>query len=265
MGRKKEKPFNNPFVESQDLLRRFTKKPKDQQPSTGFKSGERKKNSTTGKSTSNTHRNKQQPSFSNLSKTKNAATKHKAPSPPKREIDPDVELFLKSNADVVKFNDDRGIAVGAPPPGHAGGIPIYDEDAEAYAELTSLVEGRAKFDIADSDEFIEGGIEGLDRRILQKLKRGDYAFRSYLDLHGMTREFAREEVERFLLEAYQENERCVLIVHGRGHNSKDNIPVLKSLLTGWLEKGRIARRVLAFCTARPTDGGAGAMYVLLRR
>ena len=81
----------------------------------------------------------------------------------------------------------------------------------------------------------------------------------------MTRDVARQTVENFMLRARRENLRCVLIVHGRGLNSKDKIPVLKLLLHNWLERGRIARSVLAFCTARPHDGGAGAVYVLLRR
>ena len=57
----------------------------------------------------------------------------------------------------------------------------------------------------------------------------------------------------------------MLIVHGRGLHSKDQIPVLKDALRSWLERGPVARAVLAFTTARPHDGGAGAVYVLLRR
>jgi DNA-nicking Smr family endonuclease len=57
----------------------------------------------------------------------------------------------------------------------------------------------------------------------------------------------------------------VLIVHGRGLNSKDNVPVLKERLKVWLAHGSIGKVVLAFTTARACDGGAGALYVLLRR
>lgn len=59
--------------------------------------------------------------------------------------------------------------------------------------------------------------------------------------------------------------RCVLLIHGRGLNSPDRVPVLKNALVGWLTRGRLAKRVLAFATARPVDGGAGALYVLLRK
>ena len=57
----------------------------------------------------------------------------------------------------------------------------------------------------------------------------------------------------------------MLIVHGRGLNSKDQVPVLKTRLAQWLARGSWARLVLAFTSARPYDGGAGALYVLLRR
>ncbi|HZY03963.1 MAG TPA: Smr/MutS family protein, partial [Anaeromyxobacteraceae bacterium] len=59
--------------------------------------------------------------------------------------------------------------------------------------------------------------------------------------------------------------RCVLLVHGRGLHSEKQVPVLKEALRGWLATARFGRHVLAFATARPQDGGAGAVYVLLRR
>lgn len=139
------------------------------------------------------------------------------------------------------------------------------EDAEAYAQLSDLVEGIGPFDISDSDEYIEGIAPGLDKRLLTRLRRGDYAVQGHVDLHGMTREEARLRVEQFVQESKLRSHRCVLIVHGRGLNSKDQIPVLKEAVRLWLTRGRVARQVLAFATARPTDGGAGAVYVLLRR
>ena len=139
------------------------------------------------------------------------------------------------------------------------------EDAEAYAQLSDLVSGLGTFDISDSDEYIEGLATGLDRRLLGRLRRGDYAVQGHVDLHGLTREEARERVEQFMHESRLKGHRCILIIHGRGLNSKDQIPVLKEAVRVWLVRGRLSRNVLAFATARPTDGGAGAVYVLLRR
>ncbi len=139
------------------------------------------------------------------------------------------------------------------------------EDAEAYAQLSDLLSGTGSFDISDTDEYIEGIAHGLDRRLLSRLRRGDFALQGHVDLHGLTREEAHIRVELFLHESRTNDRRCVLIIHGRGLNSKDQIPVLKDAVRGWLQRGRIAKSVLAFATARPTDGGAGAVYVLLRR
>lgn len=139
------------------------------------------------------------------------------------------------------------------------------EDAEAYAQLSDLLDGTGTFDISDTDEYIEGIADGLDRRLLSRLRRGDFAIQGHVDLHGLTRDEARIRVEGFLHESRLRSRRCVLIVHGRGLNSKDQIPVLKESVRIWLTRGRIGRQVLAFATARPTDGGAGAVYVLLRR
>lgn len=144
-------------------------------------------------------------------------------------------------------------------------VARQSEDAEAYAALSDLVEGTGPFDITDTDEYIEGIAPGLDRRLLQRLRRGDYAVQGHVDLHGLTREEARFKVEQFLHESRLNGRRCVLIVHGRGLNSKDQIPVLKEALFHWLQRGKIGRSVLCFATARPTDGGGGAVYVLLRR
>ena len=131
--------------------------------------------------------------------------------------------------------------------------------------LEALVSGEAPFDLSDSDEFIEGCVPGLDRAILRRLRRGDFSVQGHIDLHGMTRDEAKRAVDEFLKKARIAGKRCVLLVHGRGLHSKDQVPILKDALRSWLATARFGRHVLAFATARPSDGGAGAIYVLLRR
>ena len=143
--------------------------------------------------------------------------------------------------------------------------PRMDEDAEVLAQLAELVAGDAPFDLSDSDEFVEGHLPSLDPQLLRKLRAGEIALQGHVDLHGLTRDEAKRALERFLLESRHAGKRCVLVVHGRGLHSKDQIPVLKTSVQLWLTRGRIARWVLAFSTARPHDGGSGAIYVLLRR
>lgn len=184
-----------------------------------------------------------------------------APTPPAAS---DEDLFLREMADVRPLSSEERSRVVPPPPAPPERT-VTDPDAEALAELSDLVTGAGSFDIADSVEFVEGAVVGLDRRLVRRLRNGDFAYQSHLDLHGMTAPLAREAVDRFLTRAQQRGERCVLIIHGRGLNSKDQMPVLKHRLANWLARGAWNRLVLAFTSARPCDGGAGALYVLLRR
>lgn len=177
---------------------------------------------------------------------------------------PEEDLFLREMSDVKQLDRRQARRITAPPPAEPG-RPLVTEEAEAMAELADLVTGRAPFDLSDSEEYIEGAVKGLDPRIVRRLRRGEFAHQAHIDLHRMTTEQARAAVERFLQDAYRSGKRCVLIIHGRGLNSKDQIPVLKNRLTTWLARGPWARQVLAFTSARLCDGGAGALYVLLRR
>ena len=140
-----------------------------------------------------------------------------------------------------------------------------DPELVAYDELRALVTGEVPFDISDSDEFIEGHARGLDPRVVKRLRRGEFAIQGHVDLHGMLKDEAKSELEAFLTKARQQGKRCVLVVHGRGLHSKDQVPVLKEALKRWMHTARFARRVLGFSTARPHDGGGGAIYVLLKR
>lgn len=192
-----------------------------------------------------------------------AKAKAPPPPPPKKRSAPeedDASLFYAA-MDGVQQITDRG---EAPTPNPR--LPeIIDENAEALAQLSEMVAGQGSFDIADSEEFIEGAAPGIDRNLLRALRRGDFSVQACLDLHGMTQLEAKGAVDRFLTDSRRTGKRCVLIVHGRGLNSKDQIPVLKEAVAGWLSQQRLGKLVLAFATARPQDGGAGAVYVLLRR
>jgi DNA-nicking Smr family endonuclease len=139
------------------------------------------------------------------------------------------------------------------------------DELQAMADLEELVNGRGQFFIQYTDEYMEGVAPGVDRRLAQRLHHGDFAVQGHLDLHGYTVEEAKPLVTSFLTSAYTTGRRCVRLVHGRGHNSPDNRPVLKEQVQLWLSHGRLSRLVLAFATAPAADGGAGAVYVLLRR
>ena len=103
---------------------------------------------------------------------------------------------------------------------------------------------------------------GIQHNVLRKLRRGQYSCGSELDLHGMTVPVARQALAEFLYHCRNHGISCVRIIHGKGHGSKQQKPVLKNRVNQWL---RQRDEILAFCSARPEDGGTGAVYVLLKR
>ena len=122
------------------------------------------------------------------------------------------------------------------------------------------------FDAHDLD--VESGDElgyrrdGVSESVLRRLRRGEYAIRDEIDLHGMTQDEARSALGAFLAEAILHGQRCVRIIHGKGRGSGHRGPVLKSAVNRWLRRHAA---VAAFCSARRNDGGTGALYVLLSR
>ena len=142
---------------------------------------------------------------------------------------------------------------------------IVSEDAEVLAELSDLVSGHGAFELTETDEYLEGARVGLDARLVSRLRRGDFSMQAHLDLHGMIQPDAKIALTDFILESVRKGRRAVLVVHGRGLRSPGGRPVLKHATAQWLSHGTIGGYVLAFTTARIYDGGAGAVWVLLRR
>jgi DNA-nicking Smr family endonuclease len=127
--------------------------------------------------------------------------------------------------------------------------------------MASLLSDDYSPDIETGEEllFVRTGIQ---QRVLRKFRRGQYTIEAELDLHGRTASEARELVGQFLHRARASNKRCVRIIHGKGLSSIGKLPVLKVKVNSWLRQWD---EVLAFCSARPNDGGTGAVYVLLKK
>ena len=103
---------------------------------------------------------------------------------------------------------------------------------------------------------------GVQNRIFRKLRIGQYRVASELDLHGLNARQAKQMLLAFLHDAHIGYGECVRIIHGKGNRSDHRGPVIKTKINHWL---RQHDRVLAFHSARPVDGGTGAIYVLIRR
>jgi DNA-nicking Smr family endonuclease len=114
--------------------------------------------------------------------------------------------------------------------------------------------------LLETDEALSFRRAGIGPEVVRKLRRGGWAIQGQVDLHGLRRDDARERLGAFLREAVKQGWRCVRVVHGKGHGSPGRQPVLKGKVRAWLvQKGE----VLAFTQARASEGGAGALIVLL--
>lgn len=191
-----------------------------------------------------------------------SALPRSTPNPAGNNEESPEDLFQREMRDVTRLKQDS--RVSNPPPAVTR-RSLQESENEAITELYDLVAGRSDFDVTDTDEYVEGCVVGLDTRLVQKLRQGKFARQAALDLHGMKTAEAKPELEQFLSQATQAGVRCVLIIHGRGKNSPGQFPILKDKLKQWLTRGRLAKMILAFSSARIHDGGPGAMYILLRR
>jgi DNA-nicking Smr family endonuclease len=155
----------------------------------------------------------------------------------------DSAAFDREMADVVPLREDprgriRGAPrIGEPRPATSPAVPTDDPD-EAFAS------------------------PGVGRREMKKLKRGEFAVEGELDLHGRTAADACASVRRFIENSRHRGHRCVCIVHGLGLHSEGNASILKPRVRECL---RASSSVLAYASAPRSHGGAGAVYVLLRR
>ncbi|MFO1468178.1 MAG: Smr/MutS family protein [Steroidobacteraceae bacterium] len=113
----------------------------------------------------------------------------------------------------------------------------------------------------DAEEMLQFRRPGVQDQLLRKLRRGLIPQAAEIDLHGMTLQQAWDTLADFIEQGRARAQRCVRIVHGKGYRSGGRGPVLKSAVNDWL---RHNHDVIAFVSARPLDGGAGALYVLLR-
>ncbi|MHC1788608.1 Smr/MutS family protein [Solidesulfovibrio sp.] len=174
--------------------------------------------------------------------------------------------FLRAMNGVSRLDRDKigGRDVRPTPPPPTAPSPA-DEEQKALDALRDLVAGRVEFTLEYSDEYVQGFITDLDPKIYRQLRAGQFSPEAHLDLHGFNTDQALFTLLHFVREQYLAGKRCLLLIPGRGSNSPGGLPVLKEELKSWLTRDPLKRVVLAFTTALPRHGGAGALYVLLRK
>ncbi len=170
--------------------------------------------------------------------------------------DEDSRLFRDAIGDV------RRLDPVAPPPAIPKPEPhphmLEADEAAVPGELLDMAFDPALMEVGEELSYLH---DGYPPKLLRQLKRGQYSVQDDIDLHQMNAAAAQTTITAFLAEASARGLHCVRIVHGKGLRSKAAGPVLKALTE------RLLRRrddVIAFASARPMQGGTGAVVVLLK-
>ena len=167
-------------------------------------------------------------------------------------------LFRHVAGEVAPLKDRNLAAVVRPLPAPLPRKREEDEREVLREALESPLTFEDRLDTGDEAAYLR---VGLPRRVLTDLRRGRWVVQGELDLHGLTRDEARSSLAHFIALSLQQGRRCLRVIHGKGHGSPGRLPVLKHLSRGWLAQ---REDILAFCQARPHDGGEGALLVLLQ-
>jgi DNA-nicking Smr family endonuclease len=186
-----------------------------------------------------------------------AAAREAARRATQAEARRDHELFARSVGAVVPLAQRGRAELRSPPPAAEPRQRLRDEAAALRASLSDDFDVESLLDTDAALSFCRPGI-GAD--VVKKLRRGAWAIQAQIDLHGLRRDEAREQLAAFLRDARKRGLRCVRVVHGKGNGSPGKAPVLKPKVHSWLVQ---KESVLAFAQARAAEGGAGALVVLL--
>ena len=166
-------------------------------------------------------------------------------------------LFREAVAGAQPIAPSDRVAMKAPAPLPIPRQRMRDEQAALAESLSDDIDVDS---LLETDELLSFRRPGIGPDVVRRLRRGHWVIQAELDLHGMRRDEARESLATFVHEAQQSGLRCVRIIHGKGLSSPGREPVLKHKARAWLVQ---KNEVLAFCQAKPSDGGAGALVVLL--
>lgn len=176
----------------------------------------------------------------------------------RERVEHDHLLFVRSVGRVEPLREDGRHPSVPPRPEPLARQRALDDAAVLRESISDEIDVES---LLETDEALSFRRPGLGLDVVRKLRRGHWAIQRQIDLHGMRRDEARESLAAFLREASRQGTRCVRVVHGKGHGSPGREPVLKGKVRGWLVQ---KEEVLAFVQARASEGGHGALVVLLR-
>ena len=174
-----------------------------------------------------------------------------------RQARAEQELFVRSVGAVKPLNPQARVPLQSPAPAPEPLQLQRDQEAVLRESLSDEIDISRMIDTDDQLSYLR---DGMGRDVIRKLRQGDWALQGEIDLHGLRSDEAREALGGFIRQAHRQGWRCVRVVHGKGLGSPGKTPVLKNKVLRWLVQ---KNEVLAFVQATPSEGGAGALRVLL--
>jgi len=178
--------------------------------------------------------------------------------PPDADLSDPSKLFRLAARGAQQIDDRNRVELPTNAPAPAPLKREADEREALSESLSAPLTFEDRLDMGDEAAFLR---PGLPRRVLTDLRRGRWVLQGELDLHGLTRNEARDALAHFLAHSLQQGRRCIRVIHGKGLGSPGRVSILKQLSRGWLAQ---REEILAFCQAGPHDGGGGALLVLMR-
>jgi DNA-nicking Smr family endonuclease len=175
-----------------------------------------------------------------------------------REAVADADVFRRSIGQVEPLKVPPRMTLPRVPPSPLPLQTRLDEEAVLHEALSDEYDPESLLDTDDSLSYCRHGVR---QEVVRKLRRGTWIVQAQLDLHGMRREEARDALSEFIRESVKRGLRCLRVIHGKGLGSIGREPVLKGKVRAWFVQ---KEEVIAFCQARPHDGGSGAVLVLLQ-
>ncbi|MBX3493349.1 MAG: Smr/MutS family protein [Parvibaculum sp.] len=179
-----------------------------------------------------------------------------------KDATPLVRRRRKSAVEIPLAEADELASIVAPPPRTtaAPAAPVLPKVANARAPEPPM-------------------LTGLDRRVSQRLARGQMEVEATLDLHGHNQHEAHDALLSFLTRARARGLRCVLVITGKGaspyarhtlhgtdfYDVPERQGVLRSAVPRWLEEAAFRAHLTGYQPAHPKHGGGGAFYIWLRK
>ncbi|GIU18712.1 DNA mismatch repair protein MutS [Shewanella sp. MBTL60-007] len=173
----------------------------------------------------------------------------------------DMSLFLEEMANVRPLKNNTASTIGEQKVSTQA-QNLRRAQLQMSEQLAKLATDVNEIEPAEPEAIIEFKRDGVQDAVFHRFSRGGYPIKHEILLHQLKVQQAREVLYNEIQKSRQKGERSILVVHGKGVNSKPIAGLMKSFVANWLEQ---IDEVLAYHSAQTHHGGAGALYVMLAK